>query len=252
MRKVWKENKKRTAIISGMAAVLLVAALFRLATERVFLAQASMQGAFSVLTPDGRKGTVTLTGRYLPPPYGFSKEKLVHYFGEQIGLVVEGKLREVCYEGRQEFIYEKAAAEADTLVKIVYLAEEEEYYLCAEVTLTGSNADGITGFQQILKAAAEKLQLEEITTTLELCGTYNGEIPLGEKDRLTNCLLQELYAQPVYENRENANYTVYAYTGAVEEYIVVEKKKINVQIAVYYDEEEDCTELVLASPIGLR
>ena len=252
MREFWKENKKGRAIVSGVVAVLLVAGLFRLATERVFLAQASMQGAFSVLTPDERKGTVTLTGRYLPPPYGFSKDKLLHYFGDEIGLLVEGNLREVCYEGRQEFVYEKVAAEAETLVKIVYLTEEEEYYICAEVTLTGSNADGITTFQQTVKSAAEKLQLKDITTTLELCGTYKGEIPLGEKDRLTDCLLRELYAQPVYENRENANYTVYAYTGAVEEYIVVEKKKINVQIAVYYNKEADCTELVLASPIGLR
>jgi len=103
-----------------------------------------------------------------------------------------------------------------------------------------------------LQDAAESLKLAEITTTLELCGIYDGEIPLAKKDEVTDRLLRELYAQPVYENRENANYTVYAYTGAVEEYIVVEKKKINVQIAIYYDREMDCTEVVLASPIGLR
>lgn len=252
MRGFWKDSKKRKGIVSGVAAVLVVAALLRTATERAFLAQASIQGAFAALTPDDSKGTVTLTGRYLPPPYGFAKEKLVAYFGEQIGLLVEGELREVRYDGRQEYVYEKAAAEAFSTVKVVYLTKEQEYYLCAEVTLTGQNAAGIASFQTLVKKAAEKLQLEDITTTLELCGTYDGEIPLGEKDRLTDLLLRELYAQPVYENRENANYTVYAYTGAVEEYIVVEKKKINVQIAVCYDKEADCTEVVLASPIGLR
>ncbi len=252
MRGFFTENKKRRAVVSVLAAVLLIAALLRTATERAFLAQASIQGAFAVLTPEECGGTVTMTGRYLPPPYGFAKEKLVAYFGEEIGLSVEGDLREVRYDGRMEYIYEKVAAEAVSMVKVVYLTEEQKYYLCAEVTLTGKNASGITAFQQVVKNAAEKLQLEEITTTIELCGTYKGEIPLGEKDRLTDLLLQELYAQPVYENRENANYTVYAYTGAVEEYIVVEKKKINVQISVYYDKETDCTEVVLASPIGLR
>lgn len=252
MRKFWTENKKARTVLSFIAAVLLVAAVFRGATERAFLAQAGMQGAFSSLEPDEKQGTVTLTGRYLPPPYGFSKEKLVGYFGELIGLSVEGTFREVLYTGRQEFVYEKKAAEAESLVKIVYLTEEDAFYLCAEITLTGKNADEITTFRETVYEAAEKLQLKEITTTLELCGTYEGEIPLGEKDRLTDHLLQELYAQPVYENRENANYTVYAYTGAVEEYIVVEKKKINVQIAVYYDKEADRSEVVLASPIGLR
>jgi len=252
MRGFFTENKKRRTLVSVLAAILLIAALLRTATERAFLAQASIQGAFAVLAPEECKGTVTLTGRYLPPPYGFAKEKLVAYFGEEIGLSVEGDLREVQYDGRLEYIFEKVAAEAVSMVKVVYLTEEQAYYLCAEVTLTGKNASGITAFQQVVKKAAEKLELEEITTTIELCGTYNGEIPLGEKDRLTDRLLRELYAQPVYENRENANYTVYAYTGAVEEYIVVEKKKINVQIAVYYDKAADCTEVVLASPIGLR
>lgn len=252
MRGVWKDSKKWKGIVSVVAAVLVVAALLRTVTERAFLAQASIQGAFAALTPDESKGTVTLTGRYLPPPYGFAKEKLVAYFGEQIGLLVEGELREVRYDGRQEYIYEKVAAEALSTVKVVYLTKEQEYYLCAEVTLTGQNAAGIASFQTLVKKAAEKLQLEDITTTLELCGTYHREIPLGEKDRLTDLLLRELYAQPVYENRENANYTVYAYTGAVEEYIVVEKRKINVQIAVCYDKEADRTEVVLASPIGLR
>jgi len=81
---------------------------------------------------------------------------------------------------------------------------------------------------------------------------FDGEIPLSEKDSLTDSLLSELYAQPVYENRQNNYYTVYAYTGAVEDYITVERNKINVQVLIDYDRNRDCTEVVLASPLGLR
>lgn len=248
----WRPNKKQQKILGGAAIALLLAAAFRVITERAFLAQASIEGAFAVLTPEESAGTVTMTGRYLPPPYGFSEEKLLTYFAEEIGLMVDGEIRETEFEGRREYSYEKPAAEAHSIVKVVHLTEEDLYYVCAEVTLTGRNASSVAAFQNTVTTAAEEMKLEEITTTLELCGTYEGEIPLGEKDALTDRLLEELYAQPVYENRENANYTVYAYTGAVEEYIVVEKKKINVQIALYYDREADCTEVVLASPIGLR
>lgn len=248
----WRPNKKQKRILMGVATVLLLAAAFRVITERAFLAQASIEGAFATLSPEQSEGTVTLTGRYLPPPYGFSEEKLIKYFGEQIGLVVDGEFREVNYEGRLEYVYEKTAAEAHSLLKVVYLTEEDAYYLCAEVVLTGENAAGAALFQKELQYAAEKLQLGEISTTLELSGTYSGEIPLAKKDELTDRLLRELYAQPVYENRENANYTVYAYTGAVGEYLVVENQKINVQIAIYYDRKADCTEVVLASPLGLR
>lgn len=250
MRNIWKKNKVR--ILGGVAAALLLAVTFRVITERAFLAQAGMEGAFATLTPDESKGTVTLTGRYLPPPYGFSEEKLLRHFGEQIGLRIDGEIREVCYEGRREYVYEKDAAEAHSVIKLVYLTETEDWYLCGEVILSGQNAVGVTMFQKQLKKVAEKMQLEEISSTLELCGIYEGEIPLGEKDTITDCLLTELYAQPIYENRENKNYTVYAYTGAVEEYLVVEKNKINVQIGIYYDRGANRTEVVLASPLGLR
>lgn len=250
MRNIWK--KKKAGIIGGMAAALILAAAFRVITERAFLAQASMEGAFATLTPDESEGTVTLTGRYLPPPYGFSEEKLLRHFGEQIGLQIDGEVREVSYEGRTEYVFEKNAAEAHSVVKLAYLTETEDWYLCAEITVSGQNTAGVTGFQAQLKKVAEKMQLEEISSTLELCGIYEGEIPLGEKDAITDCLLTELYAQPIYENRENKNYTVYAYTGAVEEYLVVEKNKINVQIGIYYDRGANRTEVVLASPLGLR
>ena len=252
MRMLWKTNKKQRKVLGGLATVLLLAAAFRVITERAFLAQASIEGAISVLTPEESRGTVTLTGRYLPPPYGFSEEKLLAYFGEEIGLAVEGEPREVRYTGRVEYVYEKAAAQAHSLLKVVLLEETGAYYLCAEVTLTGENAAATAKFRKTIERAAEYVGLTEVSVTMELCGVYDGELPLGKKDEVTDVLLSELYAQPVYENRQNANYTVYAYTGAVEEYITVEQKKINVQVAIYYDKDADRTEVVLASPLGLR
>lgn len=249
---LWKNSRKRTKAAIVFAAVLLTALAFRVMTERAFLAQASIAGAFLTLTPEQSKGTVTLTARYLPLPYGFSEEKLLSYFSKEIGLTIEGEIREATYEGRVEFVYEKQAAEALSIVKLVYLTEAKEYYLCAEITLYEKNAATASYFRDMLEQVAKEMEMDEITTALELSGSYTGEIPLSKKDELTNRLLEELYAQPVYENRENKNYTVYAYTGAVKDYIVVEQKKINVQVAIYYDRAADRTEVVLASPIGLR
>lgn len=244
------QQKKRLAIAA--LALLGTALAFRTVTERAFLAQASIEGAFGILNPSESYGTVTMTARYLPPPYGFSEEKLLTHFAEKIGLSVEGEFRRAVYEGREELIYEKYAAMAHSLVKLVYLTEPEQYYLCVEIVLYQQDAAAAAGFREELESAAEELKLSEISTTLELCGIYEGELPLAEKDALTDRILAELYAQPVYENRENKNYTVYAYTGAVKDYIVVEENKINVQVAVYYDRAGNCTEVVLASPIGLR
>lgn len=252
MRKLMKLNRKQRNVLGGIAVALMLAVAFRVITERAFLAQASIEGAFSLLHPEESAGTVTMTGRYLPPPYGFSEEKLLKHFGEQIGLSVDGEMRTAEFEGRRELIYEKTAAEAHSVLKLVYLTEEEAYYLCAEITLSGQNAVHASYLRKELLQTAEKTGLTEVSTTLELCGMFAGEIPLAEKDGLTDSLLSELYAQPVYENRQNDYYTVYAYTGAVEDYITVERNKINVQVLIVYDRNEDRTEVVLASPLGLR
>ena len=252
MRKLWKMNRKQRIILGGIAVALMLAVAFRVITERAFLAQASIEGAFSLLHPKESEGTVTVTGRYLPPPYGFAEEKLLKHFGEQIGLVVEGEFRQAEFDGRREVIYEKTAAEAHSVLKLVYLTEEDAYYLCTEITLTGRNAVQVSYLRKELLRTAERTGLTEVSATLELCGIFDGEIPLSEKDALTDNLLSELYAQPVYENRQNNYYTVYAYTGAVEDYITVEQNKINVQVFIDYDRNMDRTEVVLASPLGLR
>lgn len=252
MRNLLRMNRRQRKILGGIAVALMLAVAFRVITERAFLAQASIEGAFSLLHPKESTGTVTVTGRYLPPPYGFSEEKLLKHFGEQIGLTVDGDFRQAEFEGRRELIYEKTAAEAYSVLKVVYLTEEEAYYLCAEITVSGPNAVHVSYLRKELLRTAEDIGLTEVSATLELCGIFDGEIPLSEKDALTDSLLSELYAQPIYENRLNNYYTVYAYTGAVEDYITVEQKKINVQVLIDYDRNKDCTEVVLASPLGLR
>ena len=246
------EQRNYRKWLYGVALTLCLAGIYKVIMSRVFLARASMEGAFSMLVPEERRGTVTMTARYPTPEYGCEAEKLLACFAEEIGLRIEDSVREVMYEGRREYVYEKEAAKASSLLKVVYLEKAEEYYVCAEVTLFDTAEQDVTAFQQQMERAAKKLELTEVSTTLELCGVYYGEIPLGKKDSLTDALLEELYAAPVYENRENANYTVYAYTGAIEDYIVVEKKRLNVQVAIYYDRSADRTEVVLASPIGLR
>ena len=84
MRVSWNSGKWWQRVAVSLAIVLALAAMLRVITERAFLAQAGIEGAFATLTPDSSEGTVTMTGRYLPAPYGFSEEKLLLHFAEQI------------------------------------------------------------------------------------------------------------------------------------------------------------------------
>ena len=49
MRKLMKLNRRQRNVLGGIAVALALAAVFRVITERAFLAQASIEGAFSLL-----------------------------------------------------------------------------------------------------------------------------------------------------------------------------------------------------------
>ena len=52
----------------------------------------------------------------------------------------------------------------------------------------------------------------------------------------------------IVEHREDT-YVVYAYTPMIEEYKKVGKDKINLTIAIVYNEESHTTEVLLATPL---
>ena len=56
------------------------------------------------------------------------------------------------------------------------------------------------------------------------------------------------YLKIAYENRKEDLFTVYAYSGLIEEYITVAGSKVNMQIAMSYDEKKDITFVYLATP----
>jgi len=89
----------------------------------------------------------------------------------------------------------------------------------------------------------------DISTTIQLVGEYSGYLTENRKDAVTERVLSALNAKVVYDYREDDLYTVYAYTGALENYITVENKKINIHLAMSQDEENYKTILYLASPI---
>ena len=52
------------------------------------------------------------------------------------------------------------------------------------------------------------------------------------------------------ENRDNEMFTIYAYAKGAGSYITIGGSKINMNIAIGYDEEQDATKVYLASPVN--
>ena len=63
-------------------------------------------------------------------------------------------------------------------------------------------------------------------------------------------LQDAINAQIVAENRDSDIFTIYAYSKGVGSYITIGDSKINMNIAIGYDEEQNRTEVYLSSPVN--
>ena len=91
--------------------------------------------------------------------------------------------------------------------------------------------------------------VKQAETTLQLLGAYSGKLPVSEWDKLADKMIGNLSGKVIYENRDEDLYTIYAYSNMLSEYITVENKKINMQVAMRYEADNDRTVLYLATPI---
>ena len=69
------------------------------------------------------------------------------------------------------------------------------------------------------------------------------------KEEMARQMVKELQGEIAFDYWQNDTYTVYAYTGMIDEYIETAGCKINIQIAMTYDEQTEKTKIYLASPI---
>lgn len=80
-------------------------------------------------------------------------------------------------------------------------------------------------------------------------GTYDGKLSIEERNKITDRFVKDLQANVVVEQRGDELYTVYAYTGLINDYVKSEGNKINVNIAFNYNEKKNKTNLYVATPI---
>lgn len=255
---------------------LLIAAAWlfvflKLLVGGVFEKHTSLVAAFSVTNPQEISATVEVTAKYPSGELG-DKEKLrlLEKVAGTIGLTLDAEPETVKTEQRQEVSFHKKALAAETTLKTISLVktggnregtdttdavtviatagEQETTYLYAKICLNQS-LDAVLSYKALLERVLGELDCTEISTTIQLVGDYGGYLTLERKNEITEEILEALEAEVVYEYREQELYTVYAYTAALENYITVENKKINLHIAMSQDEEHYRTTLYLASPI---
>lgn len=85
---------------------------------------------------------------------------------------------------------------------------------------------------------------------LNLRGEIPGALNYYERNKVADELLELLNASIVTESRENDLFTIYAYTDAVDEYVLSSGQKININIVQEYDAAANKTVIYLSTPLN--
>lgn len=225
----------------------------KLITERVIYRERNLQEAVVMVSPGSTSGKMVFAAKlcdaYLTEA---DQQRLLLLVAERIGLTVSSQPEVVREEGRSGLVYRKEAKYADSEIALLCLQEKSgqyAYYLTATLHLFDDDGVAAMHYQQVMSDLAEELGMSQKQASVQVIGTFPHDMTIAARNRLTDRIMKKLGCRIVCENRDASLYTVYAYTKGMKEYIVSGDDRINVQLAMYYDEKKDETVLCVASPV---
>lgn len=225
----------------------------KLVTERVLYRERNLQEAVALVRPGSTSGKMLFAAKlqdaYLTEA---DQQRLLALVAERIGLTLSSYPEVICEEGRRGLVYRKEAKYADSEIKVICLEEKNAqaaYYLMVTLCLFDDDGAAAMQYQQLMSELAEELGMSQKQASVQVIGRFPHDMTMAARNRLTDRVMKKLGCRIVCENRDTSLYTVYAYTKGMDEYIVSGNDRINVQLAMYYDERNDETVLCVASPL---
>ncbi len=238
---------RRTKITLYVATVLWVAVATQMLVNRVFQEDVKITEAFVKTNTDEMQSSVEIAAEYRTGNLSAEEKKtLICDLAAKIGLTIDKEIS-VWEEGdRSEYYFFKRAKKAISEIKVISV--ENKHYIIVRLSIQ----EGITGidkYKNTLEEAFQKLQVKDMQTTLKYEGNQEGDLTNEQKHEVAQLLVDELQGEIALEYDEGDMYTVYAYTGMLKEYVTTMDTKINIQIAISYNEVTNKTRITLATPI---
>lgn len=183
-----------------------------------------------------------------------SAKQMLSKIANELGIKDDYEWDETREESSGEVILTKQAKHADTKMRFITYEEKQEnnvvtatQYIVVQLTLYESSESAM-GYKELISEILDDYNFSS-QYTVSLKGEYEGELTLDEKNIITDNLLENINANVVSERRSGDIYTIYAYTNSIDEYKTVTKEKINVSLAINYDENEGKSYLYVSTPL---
>ena len=175
------------------------------------------------------------------------KERLVENIASALGITSSYGLATVCEDEVNITVLSKESVDGSVTIKAI-TQEPQAQYVYVNITVY-NNIDCAVSYRELVEGMFDAMGIQG-NVNMNLVGSIEGTLNSTEKNELADGLLDRLGAKVVTENRDNDIFTIYAYSKGAGSYITIGGNKINMNIAIGYDEEQDRTKVYLASPIN--
>ena len=175
------------------------------------------------------------------------KERLVENIASALGITSSYGLATVCEDEVNITVLSKESVDGSVTIKAI-TQEPQAQYVYVNITVY-NNIDCAVSYRELVEGMFDAMGIQG-NVNMNLVGSLEGALNSTEKNELADGLLDRLGAKVVTENRDNDIFTIYAYSKGAGSYITIGGNKINMNIAIGYDEEQNRTKVYLASPVN--
>ena len=189
------------------------------------------------------------------------KERLVENIASALGITSSYGLATVCEDEVNTTVLSKESVNGNVTIKAITQEQQgtentdglagtqpQAQYVYVNITVY-NNIDCAVSYRELVEGMFDAMGIQG-NVNMNLVGSLEGALNSTEKNELADGLLDRLGAKVVTENRDSDIFTIYAYSKGAGSYITIGGNKINMNIAIGYDEEQDRTKVYLASPIN--
>ena len=175
------------------------------------------------------------------------KERLVENIASALGITSSYGLATVYEEEVNTTVLSNESVNGSVTIKAI-TQEPQAQYVYVNITVY-NNIDCAVSYRELMEGMFDAMGIQG-NVNMNLVGSLEGALNSTEKNELADGLLDRLGAKVVTENRDSDIFTIYAYSKGAGSYITIGGNKINMNIAIGYDEEQNRTKVYLASPVN--
>lgn len=141
-----------------------------------------------------------------------------------------------------------ASAKAGKSALLTFLSSGENQYISMEIQLL-SKVNEAFGCKKNMEAAFKALGIKP-AVRMHFQGSVRSNLKLETRNDIASALLADMKAKVVSENKDMDCYNIYAYADDLDEHMWIDGDKVNINLAMNYNEINDRTYIYLAVPMN--